>query len=161
VTNTSRTRSILRHEIALALLPSLCFGTLASAGWEKPAEPQSRAEIVFNDKGKWVFDLACSKNIVLFLKYPGKKRSGKARIVISNSKKSISVRGEFDKTHPQDPRDPPFSIAWTATTRDPADLDAVMSILFSGLKLTFEAEGAKYVLPGMDADVVARYKSEC
>jgi hypothetical protein len=160
MTQTARTRSILRYEMALALLPSLCFGTLASAGWEKPAQPQSRAEIVFNDKGNWVFDLACSKNVVLFLKYPGEKRSGKATIVISNSKKNIPVQGEFDKSHPQDPRDPPFSAVWSGTS-DPADLDAVMSILFSGLELTFEAEGAKYVLPGMDADVIASYKSDC
>jgi hypothetical protein len=146
----------------LATLSLLCLGTLASAGWENPADPQSRAEIVFSDNGKWVFDLACSKNIALFLRYPGREQSGDAKIVISNSRKSISITGVLsDKTHDIDARDPPFSTAWTGRTSDPADLDAVMSILFSGLKLTFTAEGAKYVLPAISASVVAKYKSDC
>jgi hypothetical protein len=160
VTKSLRAR-FFRLNTALALLFASCFGTMALAGWEKPAQPQTRAEIVFVDSGKWVFDLACSKNIVLFLKYPGKIQSGSATIAISNSKTSIRVRGEFDKTHDIDPRDPPFSAAWTGAGLDPANMDSVMAILFSGLELTFTAEGAKYTLPGIDADVIAKYKSDC
>jgi hypothetical protein len=146
---------------ALAAISLLLFGATALAGWEKPADPQTRAEIVYTDSGKWVLDLACSKNVVLFLKYPGKAQSGTATIVIGNGKKKVSVRGEFDTTHDIDPRDPPFSAAWIGKGRDPANLDTVMSILFSGQPLTFEAEGARYVLPGIDANVAARYKSDC
>jgi hypothetical protein len=160
MTKSLPTRSF-RLETALVLLSALFFGTMAFAGWEKPAEPQSRAEIVFADSGKWVFDLACSKNIVLFLKYPGKKQTGTATIAISNSKQSILVTGEFDKVHDIDPRDPPFSAAWIGSAPDPADMETVMSILFSGLQLTFTAEGVRYTLPGIDADVIAKYKNDC
>ena len=150
--------SILNRKAASALLSSLWFCTSAFAGWQVPAEPQARAEIVFTDSGKTPFDLLCGHNIVLYLKYPGKKKSGAVTIVISNSRKSISVRGELEKS---DAGNQHFAAAWTGKTPDPADLDDVMAMLSSGLELTFRAEGVSYVLPAIDTDALAKYKSAC
>jgi hypothetical protein len=155
---------LLQRKVGLGLFASLCFATLANAGWEKPANPQSRAEIVFVEDGKWVFDLACSLNIALFLKYPGAKQSGSANVLISNSEKHVLLKGGFtvdDKNTDTDGRDPPFVAVWGKRPPYPADLDAVKSILFSGKGLSFAAEGRKYVLPGMDKNVVTKFKNDC
>lgn len=138
--------------------------TSADAGWQAPNNPQSRAEIVFTQNDKWTFGLACSLNVALFLEYPGKQQSGQTAITISDGQKSILVRGGFtkdDKGFTSDPRDPPFVALWGKSPPYPADLDAVLAILFSGRQLIFTAEGAKYQLPGIDAKVAASYKSSC
>jgi hypothetical protein len=155
---------LLRRKIGFGLFASLCFVSLADAGWEKPADPQSRAEIVFVEDGKWVVDLACSLNLALFLKYPGTKQSGPANLLLSNSDKHVLLRGGFTKDNKDtstDARDPPFVAAWGKNPPYPADLDAVESILFSGKQLSFTAEGRKYVLPGMDKNAATRFKNDC
>jgi hypothetical protein len=154
---------LLHRKIAVSFT-LLCFVTLANAGWEKPADPQSRAEVVFVEDGKWVFDLACSLNIALFLKYPGTKQSGPANVLISNSDKHVLLRGEFTKDNKNtdtDARDPPFVSVWGKNPPYPADLDAVKSILFSGKELSFAAEGRKYILPGIDRNVAMKFKNDC
>ncbi len=158
MTGPHSTRSTLRRAATMAALSTLLAATQASAGWETPAQPQARAEIVFTDNGKTVFDLACAHNIVLFLKYPGKKKSGAVTMVISDAKQSIPVRGDLEKN---DAGQLMFTAAWTGKTPDPADMDAVMAVLFSRTELTFTAEGAKYVLPGMEGKVIERYRSDC
>ncbi len=79
-------------------------------------------------------------------------------MVISSGKQSIPVRGDLEKN---DAGELLFTAAWTGKTPDPADMDAVMALLFSRLELTFTAEGAKYVLPGMDGKVIEKYRSDC
>jgi hypothetical protein len=91
-----------------------------------------------------VFDLACTHNIVLFLKYPGKKKSGAATMVINSGKQSISVRGALEMN---DAGELLFTAAWTGKTPDPADMDAVMALLFLRLELNFTAEDAKSSCP--------------
>jgi hypothetical protein len=158
MTRSRPTRSTFHRAATMAALSTFLAAAQASAGWETPAQPQARAEIVFTDNGKTIFDLACAHNIVLFLKYPGKKKSGAATMVISSGKQSIPVRGDLEKN---DAGELLFTAARTGKTPDPADMDAVMALLFSRLELTFTAEGAKYVLPGMDGKVIEKYRSDC
>ena len=153
---SSQCRSVASFGTAAAVLSSLSFCASASAGWEVPAEPQARAEIAYTDGGKTPFDLLCGHNIVLYLSYPGKKKSGTATIVISTAKTSITIHGDLEKS---DAGNLQFVAAWTGKTRDPADQDALMAMFSSGLEMTLRAEGASYVLPGIDAEPLAKYNN--
>ena len=149
--------SVLR-KLAAVLIGSILCGTSAFAGWQIPAQPQARAEIVYTDNGSTPFDLMCAHNIVLYLKYPGKETSGNVTIAISNGKKTISVNGSLEKS---DSGTLQFVAAWTGKSTDPADQDAVMALFTSGLPLTFSAEGAQYELPAVDAATWSKYNNAC
>jgi hypothetical protein len=165
-------RTSEEKDIAMTRIKRLCllcclssiWITSADAGWEVPKNPQSRAEIVFIQDGKWTVDLACSLNVALFLEYPGKQQTGPATITVGNGQKSVSVRGGFtrdDKEFTTDPRDPAFVALWGKKPPYPADLDKVLAVLFSGRALVFTAEGATYRLPAIDPRVAAAYKNAC
>jgi hypothetical protein len=54
-----------------------------------------------------------------------------------------------------------FFAIWGGKPPDPADLARFMSLLQSRQQLTITGSGAKYVLPGVDAETLAKYKDNC
>jgi hypothetical protein len=139
----------------LALTPAICLVSAAQAAWQIPAKPGARAEIVFVEKDKTVFSLACGHNVVLSLKYPGKQRHGTADLTIRNSRSSVRVKGRIDADEDM------FVAIWGGRSPDPVNLDRLMSILGSGERLTIAAKHGKYVLPGLDAKTLAKYNHNC
>jgi hypothetical protein len=139
----------------------LCaFTSAAVAEWQIPSERIGRAEIRFVEGKKTVFSLACSHNILLTLRYPGKQVLKKsASVTIRNAKTKIVVNGavEQDDTF----KETMFSALWTGKTADPADLDALMALFLSGQTLTVSAEGKSYPLPAIDPGLLKTYEDEC
>jgi hypothetical protein len=148
--------TICQCGVAFASLTWLASPSYAE--WQFPEDRSARAEVAFKENKKKLFSLECGHNVLLSLRYPGKQRRGSTNITISNSNSDILVKGEVDR---RQQGDMPFVAAWTGKTSDPADLDALMGILFSGRALTIRAEGASYVLPSITPEVIGKYNSAC
>ena len=142
----------------MALAASTWFPSPGYAEWQFPGDRTARAEIAFNENKKKVFSLECGHNVILSLRYPGKQRRGPEKITISNSTSKILINGEVDR---RQQTDMPFVAAWTGKTLDPADLDELTGVLFSGQGLTIRAEGVSYVLPSINPEVVSKYNNAC
>jgi hypothetical protein len=145
------------YAAALILAQLTSFVSAGHAGWEFPAKPNGRAEIAFVENGKTVFSLACGHNLVLSVRYPIKQWRGPARLSIGNSRTHVDIVGRIDAG--DDKRDM-FLAVWTGGP-DPANLDRLMSILSSRLKLAIRAGRGQYSLPGVEAGALRKYKNSC
>jgi hypothetical protein len=151
-------RALTLIQCGVAPAASIWFPSPSDVEWQFPEDRTARAEIAFNENKKKIFSLECGHNVILSLRYPGKQRRGTAKIAIGNSTSNILINGEVDR---RQQTDMPFVAAWTGKTLDPADLDELMKVLFSGEGLTVRAEGASYLLPMISPELISKYNGAC
>jgi hypothetical protein len=146
---------------SLAVIAQLIWSVSAvDAGWQLlPGDGSINAEIVFTRSATTVVSLACGHDLALWLRYPGRKRNSHAKIIVSNSSASVSIKG--DLIHDRQGRET-FRAVWTGGKYpDPGDFDLLISVLASQQELTFRAKDGKFRLPPIASEMIASYKDDC
>ncbi len=148
-----------RHRQLLVILIALmaCVPALAADGaWKFERDPRDHPMLTYAESGKTVFLMACGRAFGLHAKYPATaKKTGKATIVLANSKTKMTFVGEFQEPEADSAttflqwdlgysrQDPGlFGPAWNRQKT------ALLNLLSAG-PITVSAEGRSYQMPGV------------